>query len=86
MFKIRVNSFFVCISLRIGALIIGCLGIVSSSLETFGAVFAIFYTCFNREKVLEIIHSELEGYFPDIDFQSFNVEGYINCNYSNNLI
>lgn len=80
MFKIK------CLSLRIGALVVGCLSIVCSSLETFGAIFVIFYTSFNREKVLDSINSELEGYFSDKEFQSYNVEGYINCNYFINSI
>ena len=82
MVKIRVDSFLVCISLRTGAMIIGFLGIIISSLEILSAVFAIYYASFNRDKLLERIHKELEGYFPDKDFQTFNVEGYIHCNYS----
>lgn len=86
MFKIRLNSFLVCMPLRIGAMIVGYLGIMSSLLEILSAVFAIFYASFNREKVLETIHKELDVYFPDKDFQTFNVEGYIHCNYFINLI
>lgn len=82
MVKIRVDSFLVCMSLRIGAMIIGFLGIIISSLEILSAVYAVYYASFNREKVLERIHSELKGYFPDKDFQTFNVEGYIHCKYS----